>query len=306
MNRLKTVVDRINFKNIITCLVVGLILFFLIRFLYRNWLQVSTYDFQLKYDYLFVSVLLLFGFFFLRVYCWQLILKKMDISLSLRKSVKVSFLSMVGKYLPGKVWLVLGKVYLSGKEGLPRVEVFASVVIEIILEIVASIFFFFFFLLSVMQQPLLSLKVIYSLGLIMVAGLVFLHPSVFYKLINIVLYWWKGEKVKKHIRYRDTIQLLIFYNFIVLFQGVAFYFFVNALCYVPLDKILGLTGSLAIAGAVGTLSFFAPSGLGVREGILALLLTSYVISPVAVLISLLARLWVTLGEAICALFAWRL
>ncbi len=31
----------------------------------------------------------------------------------LRKSVKVSFLSMVGKYLPGKVWLVLGKVYLS-------------------------------------------------------------------------------------------------------------------------------------------------------------------------------------------------
>ena len=143
MNRLKTVVDRINFKNIITCLVVGLILFFLIRFLYRNWLQVSTYDFQLKYDYLFVSVLLLFGFFFLRVYCWQLILKKMDISLSLRKSVKVSFLSMVGKYLPGKVWLVLGKVYLSGKEGLPRVEVFASVVIEIILEIVASIFLFF-------------------------------------------------------------------------------------------------------------------------------------------------------------------
>jgi hypothetical protein len=230
----------------------------------------------------------------------------MDISLSLRKSVKVSFLSMVGKYLPGKVWLVLGKVYLSGKEGLPRVEVFTSVVIEIILEIVASIFFFFIFLLSVMQQPLLSLKVIYSLGFIMVAGLVFLHPSVFYKLINIVLYWWKGEKVKKHIRYRDTIQLLIFYNFIVLFQGVAFYFFVNALCYVPLNKILGLTGSLAIAGAVGTLSFFAPSGLGVREGILAFLLTSYVISPIAVLISLLARLWVTLGEAICALFAWRL
>jgi len=68
MNQPKTVVDKINFKNIITCLVVGLILFFLIRFLYSNWLQVSTYDFQLKYDYLFVSVLLLFGFFFLRVY----------------------------------------------------------------------------------------------------------------------------------------------------------------------------------------------------------------------------------------------
>lgn len=306
MNPFKKMVDTIHFKHIITGLVVGLILFFLLRFLYRNWLQVSTYDFRFNYHYLFVSVMLLFGFFFLRVYCWQLILKKMGISLSLRKSVKVSFVSMIGKYLPGKVWLLLGKVYLSGKEGLPRMEVFASVVIEIVLEIVASIFFFFFFLLSVVQQPLLSMNVIISLGLIMVAGLVFLHPRVFYRLINMLLYWWKGETIKKVMGYGDTIQLLMFYNVIILFQGVAFYFFVNALCYVPVDSMLGLTGSLAIAGAVGTLSFFAPSGLGVREGVLALLLTSYVTSPIAVLISLLARLWVTLGEAICALFAWRL
>lgn len=306
MNPFKKMVSKIHFKHMITCLIVGLILFFLIRFLYRNWLQVSTYDFQFKYHYLFVSVMFLFGFFLLRVYCWQLILKKMDISLSLRKSVKVSFVSMVGKYLPGKVWLVLGKVYLSGKEGLPRMEVFTSVVIEIVLEIVASIFFFFFFLLSFAQQPLLSLNVIVSLGVIMVAGLVFLHPGVFYKLINILLYWWKGERIKKVIGYGDTLQLLMVYIVIILFQGVAFYFFVNALCYVPVENMLGLTGSLAIAGAVGTLSFFAPSGLGVREGILALLLTSYVTPPIAVLISLLARLWVTLGEAICALFAWRL
>ncbi len=306
MNQCKAVMDKINFKNIITCLVVGLILFFLLRFLYKNWLQVSTYDFQLKYNYLFLSMLFLFGFFFLRVYCWQLILKKMDIFLSMRKSIRVSFLSMIGRYLPGKVWLVLGKVYLSGKEGVPRVEAFASVVIEIILEIVASIFFFFFFLLSVLEQPLLSLKVMYFLGLVMVAGLVFLHPKVFYRLTNIVLYRWKGEEIKKCISYRDIIKLFVFYNFIVLSQGIAFYFFVNAICYVPLEKVLGLTGSLAIAGALGTLSFFTPGGIGVREGILALLLTSYVISPIAVLISLLARLWVTLGEVMCALFAWRL
>jgi hypothetical protein len=63
---------------------------------------------------------------------------------------------------------------------------------------------------------------------------------------------------------------------------------------------------VAAAGALGTLSIFAPSGLGVREGVLALLLTTYVVSPVAVLISLLARLWVTLGELVCALFGSRL
>jgi hypothetical protein len=140
----------------------------------------------------------------------------------------------------------------------------------------------------------------------MVVGLVFLHPKVFYRIINFILLRWKNEEIKMYMRYRDIIQLFAVYNLIVLFQGIAFYFFVNAICYVSLNNILGLTGSLAIAGALGTLSVFSPSGLGVREGILALLLTNYVISPLAVLISLLARIWITLGEIICALFAWRL
>jgi hypothetical protein len=235
-----------------------------------------------------------------------MILKKMDIFLSMRKSMKISFVSMMGRYLPGKVWLIMGKVYLSGKEGVPRVEAFASVVMEIVLEIVASIFFFFFFLFSFTEQSLLSHKVIYFLGAIMVVGLVFLHPKVFYRIINFILLRWKNEEIKMYMRYRDIIQLFAVYNLIVLSQGIAFYFFVNAICYVPFNNILGLTGSLAIAGALGTLSVFSPSGLGVREGILALLLTNYVISPMAVLISLLARIWTTLGEIICALFAWRL
>jgi uncharacterized membrane protein YbhN (UPF0104 family) len=93
---------------------------------------------------------------------------------------------------------------------------------------------------------------------------------------------------------------------LMLVQGIAFYFFINAICVLPLSTLFGLSASVAVAGALGTLSVFAPSGLGVREGVLALLLANYVISPVAVLISLLARIWVTLGEVVCALLGSRL
>ena len=306
MSQKKRLTDKINLRNVITCLVITLILFYLIRVLYKNWLEVSTFDYQFKYHFLFCSFLFLFVFFFLRVYCWKLILAKMNIMFSMRKSVKVSFLSMMGRYLPGKVWMIMGKVYMSGKEGVPRKEAFASVVMEIILEIVASIFFFFFFLFSVLEQPLLSMKLIYSLAVIMIVGLIVLHPKVFYGVLNTFLYRWKGEKIEKCMSYWDIIQLFALYNFIVLMQGTAFYLFVNSICYVPLNNLLGLTGSLAVAGVLGTLSFFTPSGLGVREGVLALLLSTYVISPIAVLISLLARLWVTLGEVMCALVAWKL
>jgi hypothetical protein len=306
MNQEKIFSDKVSPKNILSFIVVSVILLYLVRFLYRHWREVATFDFSFNYYYLASSFVVLFVFFFLRVYCWKVMLGKMNISLSLSKSVKVSFLSMMGKYLPGKVWMVLGKVYLSGKEGVPKAEAFASSVIEIVLEIVASIFFFFFFLFSLVEHSVLSPKVLYLLGLLLVTGMVFLHPRLFYKLINTVLYRLKKERIEETITYKDILQLFFMYNGIVLIQGIAFYLFVNALCYVPLDNLLVLTGSLAVAGALGTLSFFSPSGLGVREGILALLLSSSVVAPIAVLISLLARLWVTVGEVVCALFAWRL
>ena len=305
MVQLKGVTDRVGTQTFITAVIVGVILFFLIRFLYNNWLEVSTFDFTVTYSYLIISFAVLFSFFFLRVYVWKMLLKKMHIDLPLKTCLKVSFPSLMGKYLPGKVWTVLGKVYLSGKEGVPKAEAFTSVVIEIVLEIVASIFFFFFYLFSLMEQPLLSTKVLYLLGLILVAGLTFLHPRVFYRAINTLLYKFKKDTIPESIRYRDIIQLFFLYNGLVLVQGVAFYLFVNALCYVPLQSLLGLTASFSVAGALGTLSFFAPSGLGVREGVLALLLSTYIVSPVAVLISLLARMWVTLVEFICAAYAWK-
>jgi len=144
MNQYKAPGSTIHARNITAALVVGLILFFLIRFLYHHWREVATFDFSFNYYYLALSFVVLFIFFFLRVYCWKVMLSKMNISLSLRKSVKVSFVSMMGKYLPGKVWMVLGKVYLCDKEGVPKAEAFASAVIEIVLEIAAAIFFFFF------------------------------------------------------------------------------------------------------------------------------------------------------------------
>jgi len=302
----KGMTNRVNTQTIMTAVVVALILLFLIRFLVNNWRQVAAFDFTFTYSYLFLSFPVLFVFFFLRVYAWQVILKKMKIALPLRTCLKVSFLSMMGKFLPGKVWTVLGKIYLSDKEGVPKTEAFTSVAIEIVLEIVASIFFFFLYLFSLMEQPLLSPKVLYLLGVVLIGGLVFLHPLVFYTVLNSLLRALKKETVSAAIKYRDIIQIFLFYIIIVLVQGVAFYLFVNALLYVPFQNLVGLTASFAVAGALGTLSFFAPSGLGVREGVLALLLSTYVISPVAVLISLLARIWVTLAEVTCALCGWKL
>jgi uncharacterized membrane protein YbhN (UPF0104 family) len=78
--------------------------------------------------------------------------------------------------------------------------------------------------------------------------------------------------------------------------GVGFYLFVDAVYPVAPQYILFLTGALAISSTLGLIAIFAPSGLGVREGALVYLLLLMVPPPVAVIISILTRIWMTLIE----------
>jgi uncharacterized membrane protein YbhN (UPF0104 family) len=60
--------------------------------------------------------------------------------------------------------------------------------------------------------------------------------------------------------------------------------------------ILFLTGALAISSTLGLIAIFAPSGLGVREGALVYILSFMMATPVAVILSILTRIWITLIE----------
>jgi uncharacterized membrane protein YbhN (UPF0104 family) len=78
--------------------------------------------------------------------------------------------------------------------------------------------------------------------------------------------------------------------------GVSFYLFVDSVFPVSLQYILFLTGALAFSSTLGLIALFAPSGLGVREGALVYLLSSIIPIPIAIIISILTRLWMTLIE----------
>jgi hypothetical protein len=63
-----------------------------------------------------------------------------------------------------------------------------------------------------------------------------------------------------------------------------------------LERLPAFAGIFAGAWVLGFLSFLAPGGLGVREGILVYLLGFHLPSHVAIVVTLLSRLWVTAAE----------
>jgi uncharacterized membrane protein YbhN (UPF0104 family) len=71
--------------------------------------------------------------------------------------------------------------------------------------------------------------------------------------------------------------------------GAAFVLIVWSLSDIGWSDVPLLLGGYNLAGVVGIVAFFAPAGLGVREGVLAGFLTSVVVSPVAASVVVFVR-----------------
>jgi uncharacterized membrane protein YbhN (UPF0104 family) len=78
--------------------------------------------------------------------------------------------------------------------------------------------------------------------------------------------------------------------------GFGFYLFVDSVYPLALRYSLFVAGAVAFSSTLGLIALFAPSGLGVREGALVYLLGFIMPTPVAVILSILTRIWMTLIE----------
>jgi len=87
-----------------------------------------------------------------------------------------------------------------------------------------------------------------------------------------------------------------------LLQGTAFYLFVSSVTDTAPTQLPSFVAANAAAYLIGYVSFITPSGLGFREGALALMLAQYFPTPLAVALSLLTRLWSTVGELLGGVF----
>jgi hypothetical protein len=133
------------------------------------------------------------------------------------------------------------------------------------------------------------------LGFILLA-FIFLHPKVLQGILNWILVQFKKEPILLSISYSNIVWILFVCIVAWMIGGIGFYLFVNSVYPVSSNYILFLTGALAISSTLGLIAIFAPSGLGVREGALVYLLSFLMATPVAAILSILTRIWMTLIE----------
>jgi len=207
-----------------------------------------------------------------------------------------SWVPLVGKYVPGKVFSLAGTMWLLRRHGV-RDSVAASMLfmtmgLSMTLGLALSIPLTFW-------GPVASRVPFAGLwgGLLLGAFVVALHPRVFAALSNYALARFRRPPLASFPRLRNYVEpmLIILFNWGL--TGLTLWLIARSMTDVSPAHIPLFVSAAALAATIGLMAFFAPAGVGVREGIQFAVLV-HIIPQHAAIAVLAMRLLQTLVEMV--------
>ena len=287
---------KVLYRKIVGTVIVSIVFFFIGKIAYREWDKISGYDWYPSPRWFIASIFLLLGVYLMGGFGWTLVLRMLGVKIAGAKGVSIFLLSLFGRYIPGGVWSALSRVYLCRLEGIPDSRSAVSVLLEQTYPVVSAGLVFAVSLLF-WDDTGPVLRVLPALVLLPLF-FVFLHPRPFLKIVNPVLAKFGRGPIHLSLSFNQMLILAGYYSLHWVVTGGAFYLFIRAFYPLELYYIPILCGIYAISFTAGYLAFFMPAGLGVREGVLTILLSLFIPMPVAIGISILSRLWLISVEIV--------
>ena len=245
-----------------------------------------------------ISSSILASYYLLFTVAWQRMLGAWGLEIPYLVALQAEMASILAKYVPGTVWIPAARIAALRRYGIHATPlVLGSMLMEAGLSGLAGVIVFLVSLTTVgfSSAPVLPLLL---LGLIAAVGL---HPRVFTPGIRRLLRPFGGGDLPP-LPYSTMLGLLAYYCFTWLVGGAALYFLMRSLGGSPsLADIPYLGGVAAVSAIVAFLSLITPSGLGVREASMYALLLAVTTKGVALGVTVLNRLTITIVEGLLLL-----
>jgi glycosyltransferase 2 family protein len=202
--------------------------------------------------------------------------------------------SLLGRYVPGNVLMVLGRVVLSYERGIPRRVTLAATAYEQILA------------LGVAAAAGVAFVAVYDGGggartwllALVPLGLLCLHPRIFGPASAWVLRKARREPLPRLLPTRPLLGLVAWYAGAAALLGLGIWLLVRAAAGPEAGGPAFVGSAFLLSFAISTLAFIFPSGLGVREGAFALALAVNLPGSVAVALSVGVRVVLTTVELV--------
>ena len=272
---------------------VVVVVLFIVRYLRHAWPAVDAYQWHLRPGLLVASALLVLVYYLGSALVWWLILRQSGLVAGRRPTVATWGKSILARYVPGNVFQFVSRAWMHHRQGLDVDRVGAGMVYEQVLNVAgalavtAVLFPFWHFESDDAAWALLAIPVI----------VVALHPRVFARLAAVALRVVHRPPLTRVLPFRAVLGLLVAFSGLWLLAGLAMWTLAAAVTSVSITAYPEITAGFALGFVAGMVVFFVPSGIGVREGVLAAATaTVFASGGVALAWALLARLWQTALE----------
>lgn len=276
-------------------LLAAVILGFMVKEFIQNWQDIRPYLENAKLGILGIAILLYAAAFLATGYNWAYLLWRMDSRLEKREYLHIHMVSALARYIPGGIWNIVGKAYMCTEKGVEKSATTASMILEYVFQILSSGLFLLFFLPVLIQE---FLTPILTAGFILITILILIFlPCIVRIGIKILGKVFREDLSGMQIKNRYVYQILAQYVGVWLFTGFGLIILVRAFENISWLQGLYLMLSYPISWVAGFLSP-SPNGMGVREGVLRLLLGERYSYELLLLITLTTRIWTILGEVV--------
>ena len=230
---------------------------------------------------------------------WMKILADWGVRISYPTALNSEIVSMLAKYVPGGVWTPAARVVAMRRAGVNDAAlVTAAMLVEAGISAVAGVLVFAISLVWVrgVSGPVIPI------GIFGAVIALLLHPRVFHALATRFLRRF-GYRELPPLRASTLAGLLVFYAGTWVIGGTGVWLLLRSVGAHPsVSTIVFLGGVSAVGAIVAVLAFFAPSGLGAREGSMYGLMLAITSSGAALSATLLNRVAITLVEVLLFLF----
>ena len=235
-------------------------------------------------------------------FLWRRIVS--DISgtrLTFASTIRVYFLANLGRYIPGKFWQVAGMAVLARNAGVHPVAAVGAAVLGQIAFLASGVA-----LAAGLLPGALDLGPILWVGTtaVIIAATVYAirHTGLFRRLgrrmdPRITQSMRDAALMAREIRPSRVTTWFVAYTLSWLVLAAAFTAFAAA--FVPMGGAAAfprLAGIIAASYLAGYVAIIAPAGVGVREGVMGLLLAQIMPAPAAVIVAVASRAWFTVAE----------
>ena len=241
------------------------------------------------------SFLFLYAGFIGTAFAWHRMLSETAYPVPITDAVAGIGLSIFSKYIPGKVWMIIGRAaYISHRRKgalseLSMISLSAQLITLWVGLILGAIGLFFVHGSAIWWSL--------TLGLWVFLSIVLSSRSAQNKVEGVLKALFRKELRLPRLTVHSFLSILPCFIIYWVFWSVGFYLLVLALS--PLSVPWATALGFPLAGSLGIMTVFTPGGLGTREGVIVgYLVLAGLAAGDAATIAVSARLWFLLGEAL--------